>query len=135
VLIATLIFAVSFLMMLRFFLSYSHSLITDSRSYELSQQTREISGVTARTVGSDQFKRLLQLIALCPEPGGDSHQVRAVSTYFSMLGHVRTLLGWAFPAAAQWIEVERGGCTYVAAMVLDRRIAYNRMLKAQQAGI
>jgi hypothetical protein len=122
-------------MMLRFFVSYSHSLITDSRSYELSQQTCEISGVTGRAVRSDQFKRLLQLIALCPEPGGDSYQVRAVSTYFNMLGLVRTLLGWAFPAVAQWIELERGGCAYVAAMVLDRRIAYNRMLKAQQAGI
>ncbi len=122
-------------MMLRFYISYSHSLITDSRSYELSQHTCEISGVTASSVRSDQFKRLLQLIALCPEPGGDSHQIRAVSTYFSMLGLVRTLLGWAFPAAAQRIELERGGCTYVAAVVLDRRIAYNRMLKAQQAGI
>ena len=122
-------------MTLRFFVSYSHSLITDSRTYELSLQTREISGVTSGTMRSDQFKRLLQLIALCPEPGGDSHQVRAVSTYFNLLGFVRTLLGWAFPAAAQRIDLERGGCTYVAAVMLDRRIAYNRMLKAQQAGM
>ena len=122
-------------MMLRFFVSYSHSLITDSRSYQLSQQTCEISGMTAGTMRSDQFKRLLQLIDLCPEPGGDTHQVRAVSTYFSMLGLVRTLLGWGFPSVAQRIELERGGCTHVAAMVLDRRIAYNRMLKAQQTGM
>ena len=51
----------------------------------------------------------------------------------SLLGVVRMLLGWAAPAA-QWIEAERGGCAYVAAVALDRRIAYNRMLMAQQSG-
>ena len=135
VLIATFILAISFLTLLQFFVSYCHSLIAESRGCELSPQTRELSGVAAKTVHGDQFKRLLQLTALCPEPGGDSRQLRAVSAYFSMLGFVRTLLTWAFPAAAQWIELERGGCAYVAAVVLDRRIAYNRMLKTQQAGI
>ena len=134
VLIATLVFAISFLTLLQFFVSYSHSLIAESRGYELSEQTRELSGVTAKTVCGDQFKRLLQLVAMCPEPGGDSHQVRAVSAYFSMLGFVRALFSRAFPAVAPWIEAERGGCAYVAAVVLDRRIAYDRMLKAQQAG-
>ena len=131
--IATLIFIISFLTLLQFFVSYCHSLIAQSRGYELSEQAREISGVTAKTVRGDQFKRLLQLIAICPEPGGDTNQVRAVSTYFNMLGLARMLFSWAVPAAAQWIEAERGGCTYVAAVVLDRRIAYNRMLVAQQA--
>ena len=135
VLIATLVFAISFLTLLQFFVSYCHSLIAESRGCELSEQTRKLSGITAKTVRGDQFKRLLQLIALCPEPGGDSRQLRAVSAYFSMLGFVRMLLSWAFPAAAQWIESERGGCAYVAAVVLDRRIAYNRMLKAQLAGL
>jgi hypothetical protein len=134
VLIATLIFAISILTLLQFLVSYCHSLIAESRGCELSEQTRELSGVTAKTVRGDQFKRLLRLITLCPEPGRHSHQLRAVSTYFSMLGFVRGLLSSAFPAAARWIESERGGCAYLAAVVLDRRIAYNRMLKAQQAG-
>lgn len=132
---ATLIFAISFLTLLQFFVSYSHSLIAELRLYELSQQTRELSGVTPKTVRGDQFKRLLQLIAICPESGEDSHQVRAVSAYFRMLGLVRALFSKVFPAAARWIDTERGGCTYVAAVVLDRRIAYNRTLKAQHAGI
>jgi hypothetical protein len=132
VLIAILVSAISFVMLLQFLALYCHSLIADSRDCELSEQTREISGVTAKMVCGDQFRRLLQLIALCPEPGGDSFQIRAVSAYFSMLGLVRALFSRTFPPAAQWIETERGGCAYVAAVVLDRRIAYNRMLKAQQ---
>ena len=131
--IAALIFVISFVTLLQFFVSYSHSLIAESRNHELSEQACEISGVTARTVCGDQFKRLLLLIALCPGPGGDTIEVHAVSAYFKMLGLVRGLFTWALPAAGQWIETERGGCTYAAAVVLDRRIAYNRMLTARHA--
>ena len=130
--IAALIFVISFLMLLQFFVSYCHSLIAASRNFELSEQAREISGVTGKTVPGDQFHRLLQLLALCPVPGGDSNQVRALSAYFSMLGLVRKPLRWAAPAASRWIESERGGCAYVAAVALDRRIAYTRMMMAQQ---
>jgi hypothetical protein len=133
--IAGLVFAISFLTLAQFFVSYCHSLIAESRGYELSEQAREISGIAARTARGDQFKRLLELIALCPEPGGDTNRVRAVSTYFSLLGLGRTLLSPAIPSTAQWIDAERGGCAYVAAVVLDRRIAYSRrLLSQQQAG-
>jgi len=132
--IAGLIFAISFLMMLQFFVSYCHSLIAESRGYKLSEQTREISGVNSSTAHGDQFQRLRQLIAICPEPGGDANRVCAVSTYFQLLNMTRTLLSSVVPAAAQWIEAERGGCAYVAAVVLERRIAYGRMLMTQQAG-
>ena len=132
--IAALIFAISFLTLLQFFVSYCRSMIAESRSHELSDHAREISGVTSKTVRGDQFKRLLQLLALCPEPYGDSGQVRALSTYFSMLDLARMLLSRVAPSAVQWIEAERGGCAYVAAVALDRRIARNRLLMAQQAG-
>jgi len=130
--IALLIFAISGLTLLQFFVSYCHSLIAESRAYELSEQGREIAGVTGHSIRGDQFGRLVQLIALCPEPGGDRGQVRAVSTYYGMLGLVRTLFGWIEPAVARWIESERGGCAYLAAVMLDRRIAYNRVLMARQ---
>jgi hypothetical protein len=130
--IAILIFGISGLTLLQFFVSYCHSLIAESRGYELSDQGREISGVIGQTVRGDQFRRLLQLIAICPEPGGDTGQVRAVSVYFALLGLVRALFGWIEPTVARWIESERGGCAYVAAVMLDRRIAYNRVLMARQ---
>jgi Na+-transporting methylmalonyl-CoA/oxaloacetate decarboxylase gamma subunit len=132
--IAGLIFVISFLTLLQFFVSYCRSLIAESRSHDLSEHAREISGVTSKTVRGDQFKRLLQLLAMCPESYGDSGQVHALSTYFSMLDLARMLLSRVAPSAAQWIESERGGCAYVAAVALDRRIARNRLLMAQQAG-
>jgi hypothetical protein len=130
--IPILIFVISVLTLLQFFVWYCHSLIAESLAYVLSEQGREIAGVTGRSIRGDQFGRLLQLIAICPEPGGDNGQVRAVSTYYGLLGVVRTLFGWIEPALAGWIETERGGCAYVAAVMLDRRIAYNRVLMARQ---
>jgi len=130
--IAALIFAISIMTLLQFFVSYSRSLIAEAQGHELSEQAREICGLTADAVTVDQFERLQQLIALCPEPGGDGFQVRVIAAYFRMVCLVHILLSWAFPSAAAWIEAERGGCAHAAAVVLDRRIAYNRMLMAQQ---
>jgi hypothetical protein len=130
--IAVLILAISFLTLMQFFVSYCHSLIAESLGHELSEYAREISGVTARTAHGDQFKRLLQLLALCPDPGGDTNQVRAVSTYFKLLSLARAVCSWAVPGVTQWMQSERGGCAYVLAVVLDKRIAYNRMLMSEQ---
>jgi hypothetical protein len=77
---------------------------------------------------------LLQLISLCPEPGVDSLEVRAVALYFRLLDAARLLLGVGISSATTWIESERSGCAYAAAVVLDRRIAYSRSMLDQQAG-
>jgi hypothetical protein len=131
--IPALVFLVSLLTLLQFFVSYSRALIAEFRAQELSDQTREICGIQARELAGDQFRRLSELIAACPDSGGDGGKVMAVSAYFRLLGFARRLSGWAIPSAAAWIEAERGGCAYAAAVVLDRRIAYNRMIMAQQA--
>jgi hypothetical protein len=131
--IAGMIFAISIMTLLQFFVSYSRSLIAELQGHELSEEAREICGLTAKTVTCDQFLRLQQLIALCPEPGGDGNEVRAVALYFRMLGLARVVLSSAIPSAAPWIEAERGGCARAAAVVLDRRIAYSRTMVAQQA--
>jgi hypothetical protein len=130
---ATMIFVISILTLLQFFVSYSRSLIAESRGHELSEEAREICGLTARTAAGDQFRRLSELIALCPESGGNGNKLMVVSAYFHLLGFLRRLSEWTIPSATKWIEAERGGCAYVAAVVLDRRIAYNRMIVAQQA--
>lgn len=130
-----MIFVVSLLTLLQFFVSYSRSLIAESREHELSDQTREICGFTATAVRGDQFPRLLQLIELCPENGGEGFKVRAVALYFNLLSLALGVFRWLMvPSATGWIELERGCCTYAAAVALDRRIAYNRTIMAQQAG-
>ena len=131
---AAMIFVISLLTLLQFFVSYTRSLIAESRSHELSDQTREICGFNARTARGDQFPRLLQLIELCPENSGDGFRVRAVTLYFQILRLAHRLFRWLMvPSASGWIETEQGCCAYAAAVALDRRIAHNRTIMAQQA--
>jgi hypothetical protein len=131
--IASLICGISCLTLLQFFVSYSRSIIAESRGHRLSEQAREICGITTTSPDVEHFGRLNQLIALCPEVDDDGFKVRTVSMYFYLLGFAKTFLSWAFPSASPWIEAERGGCAYVAAVVLDRRIARNRMIVANLA--
>lgn len=131
--IPALIFMMSLLTLLQFFVSYCRALIAESRDHKLSDETREICGIESGALAGDKFPRLSELIALCPESGGDSFQVRSVALYFQLLVLVHTILNWAIPSTASWIETERGGCAYAVAVALDRRIAYNRMIMAQQS--
>ena len=49
-----------------------------------------------------------------------------------MLNMLRRIFRPLAPAVANWTEQERAGCAYFAAVALDRRIAHNRDLMAQQ---
>jgi hypothetical protein len=132
--IGALILAISVLALLQFFVTYCHSLITVSRSYPLSEETLQIASISSPIPQHLKFRRLLQLAALCPEQGNDKMQVLAVSAYFRLLGPLRMLCSWIAPAATRWVDSERGGCTYVVAVTLDRRIAGNRVLASQHSG-
>jgi hypothetical protein len=125
--------AFSCVLLLQFFVSYCHSLIAESRRHELSLQVCEVAHIRVRSTHGDEFKRLLQLIAVCPTSGGDRNQLGAVSVYYDLLGLARGLIGWVVPAR-RWIESERCGCSYLAAVLLDRRITRSRILIAQQTG-
>jgi hypothetical protein len=124
---------ISFVLLLRFFFSYCHSLIAVFKRQELSPQVCEVAGIRLSATNGEEFRRLLQLIAVCPASGGDGNQLGAVSVYYDLLGLARKLLGWIIPAS-RWIESERSGCSYLAAVLLDRRITRSRVLMAQQTG-
>jgi len=128
--IAGLIFVVSFLTLLQFFVSYSRSIIAESHNHLLSEQARELCGIRNSLFSGEQFQRLSKLIDLCPEANDDAFQVSIVKIYYYLLGFARTVIGWTMPSAGPWIESERRGCAYVVAVVLDRRIEHNRTMLA-----
>ncbi len=130
--IPALIFVVSLAALLQFFVSYCRSVIAAGTKQELSEHAREITGIHNRLVKAEEFRRLVQLAQLCPEPGNDHHAFRAVRLYYRLLSGLRALLSTLAPAVVQWAEHEREGCAYFAAVALDRRIAYSRDLMTQQ---
>lgn len=131
--IPVLIFVISVLALLQFFFSYCRSLLAAYQKWDLSEEARELTGITDHAAAGDEFTRLVQLVRLCPEPGDDAIEIRAVSGYYRLLGILRGMLGRLIPPAGEWLERERSGCSYFAAVALDRRIAFNRELLASQS--
>ena len=129
--ITALILVLSFVALLQFFVSYCRSMIAASGVMPLSEQVRQVVGIGSGQVSGEEFRRILQLARLCPEPGNDSRGIEAVSTYFRLLNLARASSRRIIPDLAHWIERERSGCAYFVAIALERRIAHSRGLMAQ----
>lgn len=130
--IAALIFVISLVLLLQFFVAYSRSVIAAYAKSELSEQVREVAGIEGEQVRSEQFGQLLQLVRLCPQKKDDESDLTVVRVYYGMMGWLGGLARSVAPGLGKWAERERINCTYFAAVALDRRIAYSRALLAQQ---
>jgi hypothetical protein len=130
--IAALIFVISFVALLQFFVLHCRSILAYSRRVELSDRIREVTGLTGQDVSAEDFGRLLQLVRLCPERGNDRKEIRVVGAYYVLLDLLERVSRSLNPRVAAWTEHERQGCSYFAAVALDRRISYSRDLFTQQ---
>jgi hypothetical protein len=74
----------------------------------------------------------VQLLQLCPERQEDRTGLQAVNIYHSFLTAARQMFAWIVPSLRSWTEHAQAGCAYFAAVTLDRRIAHNREMLAQQ---
>jgi len=131
--IAALICVISIAAFLHFFVSHCRSILAASRTVELSDRVREVTGVAGTNVSAEDFYRLLQLLRLCPEQSDDQVDIRAVGTYYSILHVVGSFCSRLMPSASAWADQERRQCSYFAAVALDRRISHSRDLLVQQA--
>jgi len=62
---AAFIFVVSVVIFLQFFVFYCRSLIAVSAKQPLSPEVQEVTGIQ-RAASGDDFKRVMQLLHLCP---------------------------------------------------------------------
>jgi len=129
--IAAIILAASLVFLVQFFIAYCRSLLAKSYALELSPETHQVTGIEDHLIHRDDFRRLVQLVELCPEPGNDGAQLKAVRVYYSLVKGLRAVMG-SLGSVRDWTEKEQASCGYFAAVVLDRRIAHNRGLMAEQ---
>lgn len=129
--IAVLVLACSIVFFLQFFVPYCRSVIAASSNHVLSPEVQDVTGLTTPASGED-FRRVIQLLHLCPDRPEDRGEIRAIGVYFGMLNFLKTLTQSMAPKVRTWTESERGRCTYFAAVALDRRVAFSRDLLAQQ---
>jgi hypothetical protein len=118
--------------LLQFVLWHFRSIVASSRNVKLSARLQEVTGLTSQQVKADDFARLLQLVQLCPEQKDDQADIRAVGAYYSALALLGRVAHTIAPKLAAWFEREREGCSYFAAVTLDRRISQSRDLFSQQ---
>jgi hypothetical protein len=126
-----IILIVSLAALLQFFVSYCRSLIAASAKQPLSAEVQDVAGISRAASGED-FLRVVQLLQLCPVRSQDRGEIRAIDAYFRLLNFLRSTFGKVAPSLLSWTEVERAQCAYFAAIALERRIAFNRDLLAQQ---
>jgi hypothetical protein len=128
---ASLILVFSLATLLMFFVSYCRSLMALSSRHMLSREVRDVTGIASGASGSD-FARVMQLLSLCPERPDDRTGLQAVGFYYRILGALDTTVARIAPSLHAWTEQERAGCANFAVVLLDRRIAFNREIMAQQ---
>jgi len=128
---ASLIFVISVVTLLMFFVSYCRSLMASSSRHPLSREVRDVTGIPALPTGKD-FVRVTQLLQLCPERPEDRPGLRAVNLYYDILNLVQNSIARLIPSLREWTEQELAGCASFAVVVLDRRIAFSREILAQQ---
>jgi hypothetical protein len=128
---AAIILVCSVVFLLQFFVSYCRSLIAASIKHPLSAEVQDVTGIKNAATGDD-FARVVQLLQLCPDRPEDRSGIQAIGAYFGLLGFLRSTLAKVTPSLLAWTELERGQCTYFAAVALERRIAFSRDMFAQQ---
>src|ERR1700739_1483503 len=112
---AALICVISVAVFLQFFISYCRSVLAVSRKVDLSERVREVSGIANRSIGADDFARLVQLVRLCPEQGDDETEIRAVGAYYGLMRTLKRLTTFLIPGVAPWTERECTSCSHFAA--------------------
>jgi hypothetical protein len=128
---AGIILVCSVVLFLQFFVFYCRSLIAASAKQALSPEVKDVTGIQ-RVASGEDFKRVMQLLQLCPERPEDRNGIQAIGAYFRLLNLLRSTVARMVPSMRVWTETERGQCAYFAAVALERRISFSRDMLAQQ---
>lgn len=128
---AAIILVCSVVLLLQFFVSYCRSLIAASAKQVLSPEVKDVTGIQ-KTASGEDFKRVMQLLHLCPERPEDRNGIQAIGAYFRLLNLLRSTVAQFVPSMRSWTESERGQCAYFAAVALERRISFSRDMLAEQ---
>jgi hypothetical protein len=126
-----LILVVSLFTLLMFFISYCRSLVAASSKHTLSSEVRDVARIPGAATAPD-YLRLTQLLMLCPDRSDDSWGLQAIGTYYKILSMLENTVARLRPSLQGWMERERAGCANFAAVILDRRIAFNREAIARE---
>ena len=129
--IAALIFVVSLAAFGQFGFTYLRAVLISVASQTLSAEVREAAGVAGRALCGDDFAKLMNLHAMCPQFTGEASGLKKVAAYYRAIQMVSRLGGKNLSAYSQWAQQELATCAQYAAVVLSQRMAMNQAAAAQ----
>jgi len=109
--------------LVQFFFAYSRTLLLTYSKVQISERTREVTGVTIEKVQPEDYSRLMVLLRVAPGPCDDAAELRAVSVYYGAVQLANWLVSPLSRAAQEWSQFELGRCAHFAAVALDRRLS------------
>lgn len=129
--IAALIFVVSLAAFGQFGFIYLRAVLISLASQPLSNEVQEAAGVAGRALRGEDFAKLMNLHAICPQFAGETSGLKKVTVYYRAINMLSHLGGKNLPAFSQWAQQELATCARYAAVVLDHRMAGNTAAAAQ----
>ena len=128
---AMILFLVSTVAFVQFGLYYWRATISGVAARAISDRIRIAAGITAASVGAQDFRSILIIKDLSPVLRGSVGSFRVIRSYYSIV----STLGKIVPAMANWSKSEMTICSRYAAVLMDQHLENNLACAAKIRGI
>jgi hypothetical protein len=128
---AVILFLVSTVAFVQFGLYYWRATISGVAARAISDRIRMAAGISAASVGAQDFRNILIIKDLSPDLRGSVGSFRVVRSYYSIV----STLGKIIPAMADWSKAEMTTCSRYVAVLMDQHMANNLACAAKIRGI
>src|ERR1700690_1656013 len=116
--IAAILFTVSVAAFAQFGLYYWRATISGVATQPVSDRIRTAAGISAATIGAQDFRSILKLKDLSPDLRGPSGNFAALRSYYAIVEK----LGRIIPAMAKWSNTEMTTCARYIAVLMDQHM-------------
>jgi hypothetical protein len=106
----------------QFLVAYCRALLAASDEAQVSEQVREVAGLSSGMMDPLEFKRLITLARMSGAPATDANELRIVKFYYRVLSFAERLVTPFSRGTSRWFENELSRCAHFAAISLDRRL-------------
>ncbi len=125
--VAAMLLIISVVALGQFAVYYWRAVLSGVASQPVSARVQMAAGLA----GSPDFDAYLNLYEVTPSLAQDQGELRAVRTYYRVVGILGRIARLAFPQLASWTEREMATCTRYVAVLLDRRLERNLACAAE----
>ena len=129
--VAVILFLVSMVAFVQFGLYYWRATIAGVAAHAISERIRVAAGITASTIGAQDFRNIVILKDLSPDLRGPAGSFFVIRTYYSIIQK----LGKVVPAMASWSNAEMTTCSRYVAVLMGQHLERNIACAAQMRGI